>query len=413
MRLLLALLLLSACAPTQPASTPPARPHALVLVSIDGFRHDYLERVDADIPTLRALAREGVRARRLTPVFPSNTFPNHYSLVTGLHPEAHGIVDNSMRDYAMPGPDGAPATFSLSNRDAIADGRWWGGEPVWATAERQGTRAATMFWPGSEAEIGGIRPSDWMPYDGDLAHAARVDTILAWLDRPDATRPRLMTLYFSSVDSQGHRHGPDAPEVARAIEDVDASLARLIGGLAERGLADAVDLVVVSDHGMAAVSRERVVVLDEAVDVDALDIDWGALTAIWPDEGTDVDALVAQLNALDHVQAFRKEDLPERLHYSDNARIAPVLLMADEGWTITNQDYLDRRADRPSGGSHGYDPLFESMGAFFAARGPSFRTQVEIDSLHAVDVYGILTRALGLTPAPNAGDPAAADRVLR
>lgn len=411
---LAALVFLSACSGARGPGSSDAPP-TLILVSIDGFRYDYLDRADADVPTLRAIASEGVRAARMTPVFPSNTFPNHYALVTGLHPERHGIVDNSMRDYAMAGPDGTvPATFSLGNRRAIADGRWWKGEPVWATAERQGRQAATMFWPGSEAEIGGVRPSRWMVYDSDLPHRARVDTVLAWLDLPQPQRPELLTLYFSAVDSEGHRHGPDSDHVARAMEDVDAALARLVRGLEARGLSDAVDLVVVSDHGMAPVERSRVVVLDEVVDVDALDIAWGgALTGIWPDETTDVDALVARLDALDHVRAFRKEDLPRRLHYSDNDRIAPVLLLADEGWTITSQRYLDARPDRPSGGSHGYDPLFESMGAFFAARGPSFRSRAQIDSLHAVDVYGIVTRALGLDPAPNAGDPAAARRVLR
>lgn len=385
----------------------------LVLISIDGFRYDYLDRADIEAPTLRRLAAEGVRAERLVPVYPTKTFPNHYSLVTGLHPEDHGIVGNTMRDPEMLDADGAPASFSLSNREAVADGRWWGGEPIWVTAERQGVRAAPVSWPGSEAEIQGVRPSYWRPYDGDLPYDARVQQALDWLDLLADERPGLVTLYFEAVDTAGHRHGPDAPETAEAIERVDYAIGALVDGLRERGMLETTDLVVVSDHGMAAVSPERRVLLDDAIDLDAVDeVMWGEPVGIWPGDA-DPDLLVAQINTLPHVRAYRKEDVPARLHYDDNRRIPPVVLIADEGWTVTSRAYVERNPDRPSGGSHGYDNRAESMHGLFLAHGPRFRSGVETGPIQTVDVYGILARALDLDLAPNDGDPSAADRVLR
>ncbi len=407
---LLLLLSIGGCFSSRPVDER-AEP-TVVLISIDGFRHDYLDRADVQAPTLRRLAAEGVRAERLIPVFPTKTFPNHYSLVTGLYPEQHGVVGNSMRDPAMLDGEGKPMEFSMSNAEANADARWWGGEPIWTTAERQGVRAGTVFWPGSEVDRPN-RPTHWMPYDDDLAYSARVDTALAWLDRPASERPRLITLYFSAVDSQGHRHGPDSPEVAEAIGEVDATLARLIAGLEARGMGGRTDLVIVSDHGMAAVDRSRVVVLDEAIDVEAADVEWGEPVGIWPAEGDDVGDMIARIDALDHVRAYRKENTPARLRYRDNGRIPPIVLIADDGWTVTSQSYLDRRDDRPSGGSHGYDNAYDSMGGLFVAHGPHFKSGATVAPLSAVDVYGVVAHVLGVDPAPSEGDADAVRAVTR
>lgn len=400
---------LAACAAPHPATSVPAPPAArgpVVLVSIDGLRHDALDRAGVEAPALRRLAAEGARADHLVPVYPTKTFPNHYSLVTGLHPEAHGLVNNTMRD---PGRlvDGRPARFSLSDRAAVADGAWWGGEPIWVTAERQGVRAATVFWPGSEAAIGGVRPSRWLPYDGDMPYAARVDTVLAWLSGPAPAR--LATLYFEGVDTAGHRHGPDAPETAAAIAEVDAAMARLVAGLAARGIE--ATIVVVSDHGMVAVSPDRVVVLDDAIDLDAVDeVMWGEPVGIWPG-AADADSLVARLDALPHLDAMRREAVPERLHYRASDRIPAIVLMADEGWTVTSRAGLARRA--PTGGAHGYDNALPSMHGVFFAAGPAVRAGAEIGAVQAVDVYALLAQLLGVRPAAHAGDATLADRVLR
>ena len=411
-RLLLAALVLVAFAGCRTAALPavpllPAEARAvpLVLVSLDGFRPDYRGR--GTTPALDLLAAEGVAAARLVPVFPTLTFPNHHSLVTGLHPEHHGIVGNTMRDPVL-------GDFSLGNRAAVADARWWGGEPLWVTAERQGARAATLFWPGSEAAIGGVRPSDWLPYDEAMPYAARVDTALAWLGRPAATRPRVVTLYFEAVDSAGHRFGPDAPETAAAVARVDSALVRLTAGLERLGPAN---VVVVSDHGMAALAPERVVFLDDAAPAFAADAErviWGATTLVWPAPGR-LDALHAALSTLDHVRVYRRDapeaagGVPERLHFRDNPRIAPLVLVADEGWALTTR--ADPRT--PRGGTHGFDVDVPSMAGLFVAHGPAFRSGAAVAEVRTVDVYGVLCRVLGIVPAPNDGDAAAAGALLR
>lgn len=395
---------LAGCAGARPEAEE-AAPRALVLVSLDGFRPDYLDR-DVDAPTLRWIAG-GVRAR-LVPVFPSKTFPNHYSLVTGLHPEQHGIVGNTMRD-PLRLVDGAPARFSLGNREAVRDGRWWGGEPIWVTAERQGLRTAPLFWPGSEAEIGGVRPSVWQPFDGALPYEDRARAALDALDGGAA----FATVYIQATDDAGHAHGPDAPEVDAAVEAADRALALLVDGLRRRGRLATTDLVVVSDHGMAPVSRERVVLLDDALDVGAHDVDWGEPSGIWPRDGQDAGAIARAVDALDHVSAYVRADVPARLRYRDHPRIPPVVVLPDVGWTLTSRRYLDANPDRPRGGTHGYDNAHPSMHGVFLARGPHIRDAAALDTLRAVDVYHVLAAALGLTAAPNEGDPDAVRRVLR
>ena len=337
------------------------------------------------------------------PVFPSLTFPNHYSIVTGLYPEHHGIVANTMVDPVL-------GNFSLGNRDAVTDPRWWGGEPLWATAQRQGARAATMFWPGSEAAIGGVRPDDWKVYDGDMPYAARVDTALAWLARPEATRPRLVTLYFEGVDHVGHEDGPDAPEIAGAVQHADSALVRLLDGLDRLGRT--ANVVVVSDHGMAALSPDRVVYLDDAAPRFAAQTErtlYGATTMVYPRPGT-LDSLETALSTLPHTQVYRRENVPERLHFNEGARIAPLVLIADVGWTLSTRG----NTRGPRGGTHGFDNAAPEMQAILFASGPAFRSGgLTIPSFRTVDLYDVLCNALGIAPAPNDGDPAAARLLLR
>ena len=387
------------------AATPHRTPgHAVLLVSLDGFRHDALDRTDARAPTLRRLASEGVRAERMIPVFPSVTLPNHWSLVTGLHPEEHGITGNQIRDA-----DGR--LFDGMRKSGDGDPRWWGGEPIWATAERQGLRARTTMWPGSQA----VPASRSLRYDADVPYEARVDTALAWLDLPADERPHFVTLYFEAVDSAGHEHGPDAPEVARAIERVDRALARLVAGLDARRAMATTDLVIVSDHGMTALSRDRLVFLDDAIDLGAKTehVLWDTPTHVWPREGTDVEDLVARLDALDHATAFRREDTPGHLHFRHSDRIAPVVVIPDAGWSLTTRDRAASDPTFPIAGSHGFDVRHPDMHALFLAHGPSFRARTRIGPIRTVDVYGVLARALGVEPAPNAGSDELAGRILR
>jgi predicted AlkP superfamily pyrophosphatase or phosphodiesterase len=394
-------------------SPGPAAPEpTLLLVSIDGFRHDYLGRYPA--PTLEWIAAEGVRAERLVPSYPSVTFPNHYTLVTGLRPEHHGIVANRFYD-----PD-LDATFEAHDRATQHNPRWWGGEPIWATAERQGRRAMLLAWPGAEAALGGVRPSRGPVFDGRMPYAARVDTVLAWLDLPAGQRPSFLTLYFDGVDDAGHAHGPDAPETAAAVAEMDRALARLMDGLDARGLTDHVNLVVVSDHGMTEMRADRVVFLDDYLEpdvrADVAQVLWDEPTGIWPQPGR-ADAVYDALREarLPHVRVVRREETPVYLHYRASPRIPPILLMADEGWTVTTRAQWAWR-DWPTTsvwGTHGFDPRRPSMGGLLLARGPAFRHGATVGPVENVHVYALMAHVLGLRPAPHDGDLDAARALLR
>ena len=408
-RSLLAALLacsLLACREAQPL--PPGRA-ILVLVSIDGFRWDYLDKFKP--PTLMRLASEGVHADGLIPQFPSKTFPNHYTIVTGLTLPHHGIISNNMRDRNIPG------TFSLSNRDVQKDPRWWGGEPIWNTAEKQGRKAAAMFWPGSEAVIGGRQASYWMPFDDDMPNSARVDRVLGWLKLPDAERPSFLTLYFSDVDTAGHRHGPDSPETQTAVMNVDREIRRLVDGVNAAGLDDRVHYVIVSDHGMAALSPDRMIILDDYIDVAAADVvDWAPVLALNPKDG-DVDAMYAALrDKHPSLAVYRSHEIPAEYGLANHPRLPAIFAIAEPGWHIVSKHDVDRwdDPDRDApGGSHGYDARAKSMQGLFIAAGPRIRSGVKVRPFENIHVYEFMCAVLGLRPATNDGDPAVTRDMLR
>lgn len=407
--LLLPALLLAACAAT-PSRHHSPRPHGphddpapLLLISIDGFRATDLERA----PTLHALAAEGVRADGMQPSYPSLTFPNHYTIVTGLRPDHHGIVHNTMRDPVL-------GRFSLGDRTAVGDGRWWEqGEPIWVTAHKAGLRTATMFWPGSEAAIHGVRPDTWHAFDAKVSPETRVDTVLGWLDRPPAQRPHLMTLYFDQVDHAGHDAGPDAPETRAAIAQVDAALARLVDGLRRRGLLDRLNLVVVSDHGMAQVPDGQVVTIDAMVPADVAEVETaGQVVGVRPLPGREADAEARLLGQHPHYACWRKGELPARWHYGTHPRIPPIVCQMDEGWDALPAGWNAKR--RPGDrGSHGFDPALPSMRAIFVAHGPAFIPGTVLPPFDNVDVYPLLAELLGVTPTKNDGDLAPLRPALR
>ncbi|MDZ7307740.1 MAG: ectonucleotide pyrophosphatase/phosphodiesterase [candidate division KSB1 bacterium] len=288
----------------------------VILISIDGFRHDYLDRAAA--PNLQRLARNGVRAHGMIPAFPSKTFPNHYTLVTGLYPEHHGIVSNTMLD-----PEGK-ARFRISDRAAVEDSRWWGGEPLWVTAQKQGQLTATYFWVGSEAEILGTRPAYWKRYAHNTPNRARVAQVLAWLDLPKPQRPTLITLYFSTVDEAGHEFGPDSPEVMQAVAAIDTVIGTLLEGLAARDIFQQVNLIIVSDHGMAATSAGRVIHLDDYLDLQQVDvIDWTPVLALLPRPGEEE----AVYQKLCRSSAWRTKAGPSALVAATGGRAAATTAM--------------------------------------------------------------------------------------
>ncbi len=364
-----------------------------ILISIDGFRADYLDRAAA--PRLKALADGGARAT-MHPSFPSVTFPNHWTLVTGLRPDRNGIVANTMEDAGKPG-----VTFTMANNDPF----WWSqSEPLWITAEKAGVRTATMFWPGSNVDFGGVRPHDWWLYAKENTEAQRVDAVIDWMRRPAATRPQFVTLYFDSVDTIGHKFGPDADKTNDAIRAVDAQIGRLVDGLAALDLR--ANYVVVADHGMAATSPDRVIRLWEvARPKDFRAVTGGPVAGIESATGRDARLAKALLKPHPHMQCARKGDLPPALHYGQNARVPAFVCVAEIGWYILG---APPPADRPfeGGGAHGYDPANREMDALFVANGPAFSRGSALPAFDNVDIYPLVAGLIGVTPRPSDGSAA-------
>lgn len=384
----------------------PARP-TVILVSIDGFRYDYLDRYPS--PNLHRLSAQGVRAP-LVPVFPSKTFPNHYAIVTGLYPEHDGIVENTMYDPSF------GAVFQISDSAAVADTRWWGGEPLWVTVERQGQIAASCFWPGSEAAIESVRPHYWLHYDVRVPDSARVRQVLDWLALPIATRPTFVTLYFSDVDHAGHESGPDSPAVARAVLQVDQAIGQLLDGLAARGLGDRVNVIVIADHGMSAISPDSVVALDEYLAPDALQRVSGGNPdlGLWPRPGMEDSVVRALAGKNSHLSVWRRDSIPERFHYRASQRIPPVVALAAPGWSVAvRQSDVTSRPERFSGGAHGYDDTVAVMRALFLAAGPAFRQGYTAPPFRNIHIYDLIAGILGLAPAVNDGSPDSTVSLLR
>ena len=303
--------------------------------------------------------------------------------------------------------DAGLGRFKLSDRKAVADGRWWAqGTPLWETADRHGLRTATMFWPGSEADIHGDHPDYWKPYDGAVTPRQRVDQILAWLDLPPATRPSFLTLYFDAVDHAGHTYGPDSPQVDHALRETDEALARLVQGLRQRGLLDRLNLIVLADHGMASTPVDHSVLIEQKIDLRQVQVvSLGVLVGFNPRRGYDFAAIESRLERPQaHMQCWDKRGVPPRFAYGHNPRVPQLLCLADVGWRITTADYLASHKGHVSLGEHGYDNAAPQMQAVFVAHGPAFRKDAAVPPFSNVDVYPLMVHLLGLPPQPSDGN---------
>lgn len=356
-----------------------------ILISLDGFRADFLQR--GLTPTLNKFIEDGISPQYMLPSFPSVTFPNHYTMATGLYPEAHGIVSNKFWDVSL------QKEFHYTHPDAM-EPFWWGGEPLWVTAERQNVRAAVHMWPGSEAHIGHIEPAYVDKYNGSEVLELKVDRVLELLDIPgplDAAakdnqpRPQLIAAYVPDVDGDGHQYGPNSTEIRSTIQNADSMLGSILAGLEERNLTGIVNVVVVSDHGMATTDVERLIQLDDLIDPNELShIDGWPLYGLRPKNPSDLDRLHKQLveNAKkygDNLEVYlRDKDMPERYHFSNNERIAPLWIVPKAGWAIVQKSEFNIEEAKKNGevyhprGLHGYDHEHPLMRAIFIARGPAF-----------------------------------------
>lgn len=376
----------------------------VVLVSMDAFRWDYSKLYRT--PNLDKIAEAGVKANSLIPCFPSKTFPNHYSMATGLYPDNHGIVNNSF--YAPEFKE----SFSLGNMGAKYDPKFYGGEPIWNTAERQGVKTASFFWVGSEIPINGRRPSIWKMYDANVPFSSRVDSVISWLRLPEKSRPHLVLLYFQEPDAISHKFGPISNETKQQVEQLDSLMGVLRAKLKALPIGDNVNLVIVSDHGMAPISSDMEVEISSKVKrewVDEVQADNPAMNISAKPQY--YDSVFFALAKLKHIKVWKSSDIPARLNYGKNPRTLDFTVVADSLWSVT----WKKRAETSgySRGTHGYDPAYKAMHGIFYAEGPMFRKGIETASFENLNVYNIVSRILNISPAPNDGDPAVLDMVLK
>ena len=365
----------------------------VVMVSFDGFRYDYLDMYHT--PAFDRVAAAGVRADRMIPIFPSKTFPTHYSIATGMYAENHGLVGN--RFWA---PD-KNAAYDMGNRTVVEDGSWYRGEPIWVTAERQGMVSASYFFVGSEADVGGVRPSYWNRFDGSVPNNTRVDTVLEWLAMPPENRPHMITLYFSDTDGAGHDYGPESEQLEAAVRTVDGNLGRLLDGIEQLPHAGDIYVILVSDHGMLIADEAKANVVDPSLFPGVRFIELGPYGSIFVDEGgaeREVQVRDSLAQMLPGHGVYLRADVPERLHYSADPRIGDIVLVAPAEHTIVTPD----RVPQSSYYTHGWDNQVDEMGAIFLAMGPGIAPGQRIAGFESVNVYPLLAHVLGLRPNPEA-----------
>ena len=376
----------------------------VVMISFDGFKPEYLQRMA--LPNFKRVMARGVFSAGMIPTYPSKTFPNHYTMVTGMRAETHGLVGNRFWDAAK------NAAYSMSDTHTVLDSSWYRGEPIWSTAEKQGMVAASFFWVASEANIAGARPTYYKVYDGRVRNPARVDSVLAWLAFPPAKRPHMITLYFSDVDGASHSFGPNAPQVDSAAARVDSALGRLLDGVDKLpDIKDRVYIVLVSDHGMAPSSPDWYVGLDTLISMDGVQLgEAGPLANLYiTDAARRAPILRDSINRrLTRGRAYLRKDVPARLHYSADPRVGDVVVVMQESWQIG-------MANRParSGGQHGWDPELQNMHAIFVASGPGLPKNRPILEFENIQIYPWLCEILGLTPAAGIdGKPGELARII-
>lgn len=364
----------------------------VVLVSFDGCRWDYPDLYD--LPNFNEMAEKGVKAERVISSFPTKTFPNHYSLATGLYPDHHGLINNTF--YA---PD-LDLLYSIGNREMVENPDFYGGEPIWNTAEKQDMISASFFWVGSEAPVQGMQPTYWKKYDGSVPFTARVDTVLHWLQLPLEERPRLIMLYFQEPDGIGHEYGPVHEETGRVLEELDNILGYLKRGIGALEYGDKVNLLVTSDHGMGATSAERYVNIYDHIEAEWVEKVIGGNPVYLVDAVDEyVDEAVSSLDAAEGISAWKKTDIPAHLNYGSHSRMTDILLVADSSWSVGTKPEMSDY----SGGAHGYDNSNTDMHNIFFAEGPDFRFGYEHPPFENVDIYPLIAHILGLEPAETDG----------
>lgn len=366
-----------------------AQENYLILVSLDGFRWDYCSK--APTPVFDSIANNGVKAESIEPSFPSKTFPNHYTLATGLYPDHHGIVNNIF--YCPEYGD----VYKISDRDKVGDGNYYSGKPIWNLAEEQGVKSASFYWVGSEAKINGRLPAYWKKYVHNFPFEQRVDTVLSWLQLPENERPHLILLYFHEPDSKGHKYGPDSKEIIQLIPQLDSLIGLLMKGINELNIKEQINVIVTTDHGMSSISATKVVDLQDYLKQEWIEQIEGSnpVFNIWA-KTQFIDSVYNSLKNVEHIKCWKNGNVPERFHYGLNPRTGTFTVVADSSWSLANG--VEHK--KYTGGAHGYDNQNMDMHGIFYAIGPAFKTNYTIGCIKNIDVYPLIAHILGLkTPA--------------
>jgi len=359
----------------------------VLLISMDGFRSDYLDITDT--PNFDKMAKNGIRSDGLKPVFISKTFPNHYSIATGMYAESHGVIANSFFASDL------DKYYSIRDRKSVENGDFYGGEPIWVTAEKQGVKTASYFWVGTEAAIAGVHPSIWKRYDQKVPFEDRIDSVMTWFSLPISHRPRLIMLYFHEPDWTGHEYGPSSDENVDQIQRMDDIMGTIIEKAEKLSIADNLNVLVVSDHGMTEVHPEQIIDLSAYTDLsDVTTAGAGPTVFLSSDSRKRLTTVYNDLQQLPNAQVYWKRDIPERWHYRDHERIPEVLIVAEEGWTLMP---MGHGPGMPRG-THGYDNDLSSMQAIFVADGPAFKSGYSREVFENIHIYPLLAHILDLEP---------------
>ncbi|NXL99845.1 ENPP3 phosphodiesterase, partial [Tyrannus savana] len=384
----------------------------LILFSMDGFRAEYLETWSSLLPNIEKLKTCGTHSKYMRAVYPTKTFPNHYTIVTGLYPESHGIIDNNMYDVDL------NEHFSLSGMEKF-NPSWWKGQPIWLTAMYQNLKAGTFFWPGSDVQINGTYPNLYTIFNSSVIYERRISGILKWLDNTKSERPDFYTLYIEEPDSSGHSFGPVSGGVIKALQIADQALGMLMDGLKQRNLHNCVNLIVLADHGMEKTYCKQLEYMTNyfkqvdfymyagpAARIRAQNVPNDYFTL---ELTTGLFALAQCKSSPQHFKPYLTPDLPKRFHYANNVRIDKVHLLVDRQWLAVR----DESYTFCDGGDHGYNNEFKSMQAIFLAYGPSFKEKTEVDAFENIEVYNLMCDLLHITPAPNNGTHGSLNHLLR
>ena len=374
-------------------SAAQSKPYVL-LISFDGFRWDYSER---DItPNIDSMKISGVHALSLRPSFPSKTFPNHYSIVTGMYPENHGIIANSFIN---------PFTgdkYRIGKSTSVKDSKWYIGEAFWETAERNNIKTASYFWPGSEVELEYRHPSLYEPYEHNKPYKERIDGVIDWLNLPQNERPHFITLYFHDTDTYGHNYGPISNEINQSIQRLDSLIGYLNYGLSEIGMSDSVNIILVSDHGMTNISSEKYVNIEEILDGYDYELGGAKTFMMIEPSASDFDSVLYKLKSNENnYKVYLKEEVPEYFHFSKHPFIYSIVLVAEMGWSLVNNEWLEGLKRDYSKGNHGFDNNHTDMHGIFVAKGPSFKAQYTTGTLWNIDINPLLCKIFNIQPLSN------------